>query len=922
MPELASRFEPKLIEDKWYNFWNENGFFKADAYSNRPTYTIVIPPPNITGVLHMGHALNNTLQDTLIRLKRMQGYNTLWLPGTDHAGIATQNVVERMLLKEGKKRQDIGREEFVKQCLTWKEEYGGTIIRQLKKLGCSCDWTRERFTMDEGLSRAVRTVFKRLYDGGLIYRGNYIINWCPRCHTALADDEVEYKEIDGKLWTIKYPVKDRDEFVTVATTRPETMLGDTAVAMNPKDTRYQHLLGETAILPLLNRPMKIIADDFVSMDFGTGLVKVTPAHDPNDYLMGKRHNLLEINILTPDGRINENGGQYKGLDRYEARKRVVADLESQGLLEKIEPHRHSIGHCYRCDTAVEPYVSLQWFVKMKPLAEPAIKAVEDGLIKIIPKTWEATYFHWMRNVRDWCISRQLWWGHQIPAWTCKDCGNIEVVADGEPTKCSRCNSTSFKQEEDVLDTWFSSALWPFSTLGWPENTPDLKTFYPTSVLTTAHEILFFWVARMIMMGLKFMGDVPFRDVYIHPMVFDEETRKKMSKSLGNIIDPIEIIEKYGTDALRLTVCAYAIQGSNLYLSEKRFEGYRNFVNKLWNAARFVLSNTEDLSSEQLAEGLDESLFTLDDKWIISTFQRTAREVSKFLESYEFDRAISTLYHFVWSQYCDWYIEWAKPRLFKNISSPDGEKSESIRKNTQKILILILEGILRLFHPIIPFVTEELWDIIKKRYNNVLDNQMRAPTNDFLTKGFFRALKKTSLMVSEWLNLEELRFADPEAERKIKLLQEIIYTIRNVRGEMNIPPAIATDILFNSQDEEVMNFIEDTKDYIRTLIKTRDMFLRGIEDEGVFTSLGVVGDLSILIPLPLELKEQEEKRLSKELEKVIADISQVEKKLSNKNFIQKAPQELVEKEKEKYNILKAEKDKIEEKLKKLTSLRGA
>lgn len=915
MAEIASRFEPKTIEEKWFNIWTENQFYKADSSNDHPSYTIVIPPPNITGVLHMGHGLNNTLQDILTRMKRMLGFNTLWLPGTDHAGIATQNVVEKMLLKEGKKRHDLGRNDFVKKCWDWKEKYGGTIITQLKKMGCSCDWSRERFTLDEGLSRAVRTVFKKLYDEGLIYRGNYMVNWCPRCHTALADDEVEYQNQDGKLWTIRYPIENSNDYITVATTRPETMLGDTAVAMNPKDERFIHLHGKNVILPLMNRPIRVIADEYVSMEFGTGLVKVTPAHDPNDYQMGKRHNLEEINVMTPDGKINENGGKYAGLDRYEARKRVVADLEEQGLLDKVEPYKNAVGHCYRCHTVVEPYISLQWFVKMKPLAEPAIKAVEEGKTRIIPKTWEATYFHWMRNVRDWCISRQLWWGHQIPAWICQECGGIEVVADGAPERCSKCNSKNLKQDEDVLDTWFSSALWPFSTLGWPEKTDDLKAFYPTSVLITAHEILFFWVARMIMMGLKFMGDVPFKDVYIHAMVFDEVTKKKMSKSLGNIIDPLEMIDKYGTDALRLTLCAYAIQGSNLYLSEKRFEGYRNFANKLWNAARFVLTNTEDLTIEELVKGIDKEILTIDDKWILSRFQKTTKEVFDFLEGYEFDKAVSALYHFVWDEYCDWYIEWAKPRLYRKIAGISPEKAEALRKNVQKILLLLLEGILRLFHPITPFVTEELWSIVKSRYS-INNKSIDLNSDDVLTKKFFKAIQKPALIVSDWLTLYEGNYIDEENENKIKVLQDIIYTIRNIRSQMTIPPTMATEIHFVSENKNSLNFIDENKDFILSLINIKKMIFVEKEKEHGFSSIGVVGDILIMIILPEELAEQEKKRLLKEIEKVNADIERIDKKLSNQSFIEKAPQALVNKEKEKIDTLKIEKEKIEEKLKKL------
>ena len=912
MTSLSTRYDPSTIENRWYHFWNSRGFFHADENSDRKPYTIVIPPPNITGILHMGHGLNNTLQDVLIRQKRMLGFNTLWLPGTDHAGIATQNVVERDLKKEGKTREDIGREAFLQRVWKWREEKGGTIIEQLKKLGCSCDWDRTRFTLDEGLSRAVQTVFKRLFDEGLIYKGHYIINWCPRCHTALADDEVEYQEKQGKLWYIKYPIKgEANRFCVVATTRPETMLGDTGVAVNPTDERYKDLVGKEAILPLLNRPMKIVADDFVDKEFGTGMVKVTPAHDPNDYAMGKRHNLPEINILHPDARINENGGPYNGLDRYECRKKIVADLQDQGFMQKIEDYTHSVGHCYRCHTAIEPYLSDQWFVSMKPLAEPAIEAVENGRTRFVPKMWENTYFHWMHNVRDWCISRQLWWGHRIPAWYCDSCGHIEVSAGEPPAKCSRCGHTSLTQDPDVLDTWFSSALWPFSTLGWPDETRDLRVFYPTSVLVTAHEILFFWVARMIMMGLKFRNEVPFSDVYIHAMVFDEHTKKKMSKSLGNVIDPLEMIEKYGSDALRMTLCAYAIKGKNLYLSEERFVGYRNFMNKIWNAARLVLSNTEDLSSEELAKGLDEEVLTPQDRWILSAFARTAREVNQAFDDYSFDQLISLLYHFVWRQYCDWCLEFSKPCLYAKNKPGYDETAARIRTNTQRILIYLLEGILRLLHPVIPFITEELWQKIRERYSPGKEGGEIHPEKE--GEKLFEILEAPSIMIAPWDQAITEKYIDEQAEKTLDLIQECIYTIRNIRGEMNIPPSARTDVFITGGEEGDMGVLKQNKHLLETMIPLKNISLGESKPEGAFASTAVVQNLTIAVPLPEEFVDQERKRLEKELARLEKETAVLEKKLANENFVKKAPQEVVSKAREKLDQATKEKTHVLERL---------
>ncbi|MEC7786002.1 MAG: valine--tRNA ligase, partial [Nitrospinota bacterium] len=666
MIQLDKQYEPGEVEKRWGRFWEEKNFFHADETRKSPAFSIVIPPPNITGRLHIGHAFNNTLQDILARWKRMQGFNVLWQPGTDHAGIATQNVVERQLREEGTNRQKLGRGPFVERVWEWKEEFGGTINKQLQKLGCSLDWERDRFTMDEGLSKAVREVFVTLYEEGLIYKGDYIINWCPRCHTALSDLEVEHQEEQGHLYHLKYPFKESEDFLVIATTRPETMLGDTAVAVNPKDERYHKFKGATLVLPVLSREIPLIEDSYVDTTFGTGALKVTPAHDPNDFELGKRHRLETINVMHPDGVMNSLASSaYEGLDRFECRKKLVGDLQDSGVLVKIEDLSHSVGHCYRCRTVVEPYLSKQWFVKAKPLAKPAMQAVRDGSIKIVPKFWENTYFEWMENIRDWCISRQIWWGHQIPAWNCQACGEIIVVRE-TPGSCSACSSKNLVQETDVLDTWFSSALWPFSTLGWPEKTESLQRFYPTSVLCTGFDILFFWVARMIMMGIKFMDEVPFRDVYIHALIRDAEGQK-MSKTRGNVIDPLEVMEQYGTDALRFTLAAFAAQGRDIKLAEDRIEGYRNFCNKLWNASRFVLMNLDDYKGSCILD--EKAHLSTADRWILSRLHRATKEVNESLEAFRFNDVALTIYKFIWNEYCDWYIEFCKSKL----SNPGPER---------------------------------------------------------------------------------------------------------------------------------------------------------------------------------------------------------------------------------------------------------
>ena len=712
---LEKSYAPHEVEQRWYQYWEEQDLFAAEEKSPQKGYSIVIPPPNVTGVLHMGHALNITLQDVLCRYRRLRGDNVLWMPGTDHAGIATQNVVEKKLASEGTDRHALGREKFIEAVWEWRKKYGGEIINQLKRLGASCDWKRERFTMDEGLSRAVRKVFVELYHEGLIYRDNYIINWCHRCHTALADLEVEHEERDGHLYHIRYPFVKGEGAIVVATTRPETMLGDTAVAVHPDDERYRDLKSEAVMLPLMNREIPLIKDSYVDMAFGTGGLKVTPAHDPNDFEIGMRHDLPALKVIGDDGKMTSEAGRFEGLDRFEARKAVIKALEKEKLLEEIEPYKHSVGHCYRCHTMVEPNLSRQWFVKVKPLAQQAIKAVKSGQTRIIPDMWTKTYYDWMENIRDWCISRQIWWGHQIPAWTCADCEEM-IVSMEAPQACTQCGGAKLVQETDVLDTWFSSALWPFSTMGWPDKTPLLKTFYPTSVLVTAFDILFFWVARMMMMGIQFMQDVPFKDVYVHALVRDEEG-KKMSKSTGNVIDPLTVIEQYGTDAFRFTLAAFAAQGRDVKMSEKRIEGYRHFVNKLWNAARFALMHIDQPYEKINFDGL-----SLPDRWILSRLSRVTQTVAEALENYRFNDAAAEIYNFVWHQFCDWYLEAIKPALYE-------KEGPQKKETTLGVLWRVMHDTLILLHPFMPFVTEEIWHKLPGTQGSIMKAVFPADRKD-------------------------------------------------------------------------------------------------------------------------------------------------------------------------------------------------
>jgi valyl-tRNA synthetase len=859
--ELPSSYDPKQVEEKWYRVWEQGKYFHAREDDGKEPYCIVIPPPNVTGNLHIGHALNNTLQDILIRWQRMSGKSALWMPGMDHAGIATQNVVERLLKEEGKTKDDLGREQFEKRVWEWKEHSGGRIQNQLRRLGCSCDWERERFTLDEGLSLAVNTVFAALYKEGLIYQGYRIINWCPRCETALSDIETEYQDLEGHLWYIKYPIAGSKDFIVVATTRPETMLGDTGVAVSPEDERYKDLVGKKVILPLMNREIPVFADHFVDKEFGTGLVKVTPAHDPNDFEMGKRHGLEEINILDKNAFINENGGPYKGLSRFEAREKVVKDLEAQGLLVKIEKHLHAVGHCYRCRTVIEPYLSKQWFVKIKPLAETAIKAVEDGRIRFVPKNWEKTYFEWMRNIRDWCISRQLWWGHRIPAYYCDDCGHITVQA-GDPAKCEQCKSKNIRQDNDVLDTWFSSGLWPFSTLGWPEKTPALEKYYPTSVLVTAFDIIFFWVARMAMLGLKFMNDVPFRDVYIHALIRDEQGAK-MSKSKGNVIDPLVMMDQYGTDALRFTLAMLAAQGRDIILSEKRIEGYRTFCNKIWNATRFILMNLgEDFKERELAADELETF----DRWILHRLNETIRGVRKGFEEYKFNDSAHAIYTFWWHEFCDWYIELTKQRLY----AKEGASAESSAMSKQ-VLFYVLRKSTQLLHPFMPFITEEIWDKIRGRGDGLI-------------------------LVSAWPAVrEEFDFVKESAETA--LFQEIVYRIRNIRGEMNVPPDKKASVVLKTANKDVAAIIKREDVHIRALAKVDIVTIDPDYIPAGTDASAVMNEAEIFVPLKGLIDfDKERARIDKEIGRTRAELATASQKLSNKSFTSKAPAEVIEREK--------------------------
>ena len=854
---LAKAYEPHAVEDRWLRAWDEAAAFRADPANPGEAYSIVIPPPNVTGSLHIGHALNNTLQDVLVRYHRMNGRNVLWVPGTDHAGIATQNVVERQLATEGKSREALGRGKFVERVWTWKAESGGRILAQLRRLGASCDFSRERFTMDEGLSRAVREVFVRLFEEGLIYRGNYIINWCPRCQTALSDLEVEREERAGHLWHLRYPYADGSGAVSVATTRPETMLGDTAVAVHPEDERYTARIGARVVLPIVEREVPIVADAAVSREFGTGAVKVTPAHDFNDFELGLRHGLEVVQVMGLDARMSAAAGAYEGLDRYEARKRIVADLDALGALERVEDYKLGVGVCYRCKTVVEPMVSKQWFVKTGPLAERALAAVKDGRTRIIPTQWEKTYYEWMENIRDWCISRQIWWGHQIPAWTCEGCGEL-IVSRQDPSACPKCGSASLTRETDVLDTWFSSALWPFSTLGWPDQTADLARYYPTTVLVTAFDILFFWVARMMMMGLHFMGEVPFRDVYIHALVRDAEGQK-MSKSKGNVVDPLEVMSRFGTDALRFTLTALAAQGRDIKLAEERIEGYRHFMNKLWNAARFCYLHVDARGD---APDTPSGALTLADRWILSRLQSATEAIRGSIESFRFNDAAIRVYSFVWSEFYDWYIELAKHDL-----GPDAPDDR--RTTARAVLARVLGDILKLAHPFMPFITEELWSAM-------------PGASGFLTHAPFP-------------RVEEAR-VDRTAEETMETLIEVVKRIRDVRAQLGVAPRAATEVRIVTHDPERAELLTQDASVLRRSVAISDLTIvaEGARPSGAVTS--VVGNLTVHVGIGegadvAAIRE----RLAKDLATARVDRDHHAKKLGNEGFVARAPEDVVEKE---------------------------
>ena len=855
--DMPKTYSPKEFEDKIYETWEKEGYFHAQPNADKKPFTVVIPPPNITGQLHMGHALNQTLQDSIVRYKRMQGYETLWLPGTDHASIATEVKIIEQMAKEGLTKEQIGREAFLDRAWAWKDKYGNRIVEQIKRLGSSCDWDRLAFTMDEGCSKAVKEVFINLYNKGLIYRGSKIINWCPHCKTALSDAEVEYAEEPSFFWHLRYPFKDGSGYITVATTRPETMLGDTAVAVNPTDERYTAYIGKTLILPLVNKEIPVIADEYVDKEFGSGAVKITPAHDPNDFEVGLRHNLEVIRVMADDGTMNELAGKYAGLDRYEARKAIVEDLEKCGALVKIEPHAHNVGHCYRCHNAVEPIISKQWFVKMEPLAKPAIDVVRNGEIKFIPDRFSKIYFNWMENIRDWCISRQLWWGHRIPAYYCSACGQMEVAKE-MPSVCPKCGGTQFTQEEDVLDTWFSSALWPFSTLGYPDKTEDLEYFFPTDVLVTAYDIIFFWVARMIFSGLEHMGEIPFSDVLIHGIVRDAEGRK-MSKSLGNGIDPLEIIDEYGADSLRFSLINGISAGNDTRFSKEKTEGARNFMNKIWNASRFVIMNCEG----QTVPDFKDCELTVADKWILSKLNGAVAAVTANMDKYEMGLACASLYDFVWSDFCDWYIELVKPVLY---GGDEGKKASALG-----VLVYVLKNTLKLLHPFVPFITEEI-------YQNL-------PNPD------------GSIMVSAFPKYDEnLAFAD-EA-RSMEGVMEVIKTVRNVKAQVGAAPSKKVQLFVSAG--EFKGVLDACRVYVERLAGVSEIIFVSGKDavEGKVVSQ-VLADCELYIPLgELVDTEKEIARLKAELEKTDAEIARANAKLNNQGFVAKAPQALIDGEKEK------------------------
>jgi len=872
LKELEKVYNPQAVEGRIYDFWMEGGYFRAEADPKKIPYTIVIPPPNITGQLHMGHALDCTFQDILIRYRRMQGHAALWLPGTDHASIATEAKIVEAMAQEGLTKESLGREVFLERAWAWKEQYGGRIVSQLKRMGASCDWSRERFTMDEGCNKAVKEVFVRLYEKGLIYRGERIINWCPHCKTSISDAEVEFEEQDGHFWHIQYPLKDGKGYIRIATTRPETMLGDTAVAVHPEDERYGDMVGKTLILPLVNREIPIVADEYVERDFGTGAVKITPAHDPNDFEVGLRHGLPIVNVMHEDGSINENGGKYEGMDRYEARKAIVKALEEQGLLVEIEAHKHNVGACYRCGTVVEPRVSMQWFVKMKPLAEPAIKAVREGKTQFVPSRFDKIYYNWMENIRDWCISRQLWWGHRIPAYYCRDCGEL-MVSKADVEVCTKCGGLHVEQDSDTLDTWFSSALWPFSTLGWPDQTEDLKYFYPTDTLVTSYDIIFFWVARMIFSGVEHMGEVPFKTVFIHGLVRDDQGRK-MSKSLGNGIDPLEAIDKYGADALRFALATGNSPGNDMRFSEDKVLASRNFSNKLWNAARFILMNLEESFEPTLPTEL-----MIEDKWVMSKYNRLIREVGENLDKFELGLALQKLYDFTWDIFCDWYIELTKPRLQAAESLCGGGVTAA---NARQLLVYVMTGILKLLHPFMPFITEEIYSALPH--------------------------EEESIMISAWPRYEDRLIFHAE-EQDFERVIDAIRGIRNQRSQMNVPPSKKAKVIIETAYQEAF---EAAKPFFERLASASEVEV--VKESGNLEGAVsvVTGSARIFIPMAeLIDKDKELARLNKEKTVCEKDIKMLSGKLNNEGFLSKAPGQVVEGERKKLATAQDKLIKIEE-----------
>ena len=868
---LSKVYDPAAVEEKWYKYWEDNKFFQGKMEKGKKAFSIVMPPPNVTGMLHMGHAMDNTMQDILTRYKRMQGYNTLWIPGTDHAGIATQAKVEAQIKKEGTDRYQLGREKFLERVWAWKEEYGNTITKQLRKLGSSCDWDRERFTMDEGCSKAVREAFVRLYKKGLIYQGDYIVNWCPHCHTTISDIEVDHIEQEGKLYHLRYPIENSEEYIQIATTRPETMLGDTAVAVHPEDERYQHLIGKFAILPVIGRKIPIIADEYVEREFGTGAVKITPSHDVNDFEVGKRHNLPEVVVIDKNGKMNQNAGPYEGMDRYECREKLVKDFAESGVLVKIEDHTNSVGHCYRCNTVIEPLVSKQWFVKMKPLAEPAMQAAINGDVKFIPERFTKIYLGWLENIRDWCISRQLWWGHRIPVWYCQDCGEV-ICETTDPTVCPKCGSHNLQQDPDVLDTWFSSGLWPFSTMGWPEKTPEMETFYPTSVLVTGRDIIFFWVARMLFDALEFTGEVPFKEVLIHGLVLDSQGRK-MSKSLGNGVDPLQVIEEVGADSLRFMLITGNTPGNDLRYRNERLEAARNFANKLWNAARFSLMNLEDYTAQSTIT----PEYQVADKWIKSRFSAISREVTDLMDRYELGEAARVIYEFAWNELCDWYIEIVKPRLY-------GKETAESRYGAQKTLAEIMASTMALLHPFMPFITEEIWQHLPH--------------------------EGETIMLSPWPLKDESEI-DLKINEQMNLTIEVIRAIRNLRSEMNIPLGKKIEVIINANSKENYDYLTNTLSYIQSLASIENINLTiGLSEKPSQAVTAVVHGIEIYLPLKgLVDIDKEIARLEKELAKMESEIKRIENKLANEGFVAKAPAEVIEKEKEKMVKYQASKEAL-------------